>query len=316
MAEDGREIFVGIDVGRDRLDVHIRPRGQHFVVTNDQAGLADLVTRLEASPPGLIVLEASGGYERAAAIALLERGLAVAVVNPRQTRKFAQAIGRLAKTDRIDAAVLAHFAEAVRPAARAVVDGAIEDLQALLARRRQLVVMKNAEKQRLGKAGGRVTRRSCQAMIASLDKQILLIDKAIGRLIEADPALAEKLERLKTVPGIGPVSACTLLAELPELGRASRHEIAALTGVAPINRDSGRYRGKRKIQGGRVEVRAPLYMATLVAIRHNPVIRTFYRRLRAAGKPAKVALVACMRKLLTMLNAMLRDGRAWAPAQG
>lgn len=286
MAEDGREIFVGIDVGRDRLDVHIRPQGRHVVVTNDQAGLADLVTRFEATPPGLIVLEASGGYERAAAIALVERSWAVAVVNPRQTRKFAQAIGRLVKTDRIDAAVLAHFAEAVRPAARAVVDGTIDEVQALLARRRQLVVMKNAGKQRLGKAGGRVTRRSCQAMLASLDKQLSVIDEAIGRLIEADPALAAKLE------------------------------IAALTGVAPINRDSGHYRGKRKIQGGRVEVRAPLYMATLVAIRHNPVIRAFYRRLRAAGKPAKVALVVRMRKLLTMLNAMLRDGRSWAPAQG
>ena len=315
MAEDGREIFVGIDVGKDRLDVAIRPLGQHFVVANDQAGLADLVTRLKAGPPRLIVLEASGGYERPAAIALIERGWPVAVVNPRQTRKFAQATGRLAKTDRIDAAVLAHFADAVRPAARAVVDGTTGELQTLLSRRRQLVVMKNAEKQRLGKASDPVTRRSFKAMVTSLDKQLKVIDKAIGRLIEADPALAKKLERLKTVPGIGEVSACTLLAELPELGQASRHEIAALTGVAPISRDSGRYRGKRRIQGGRVEVRAPLYMATLVAIRHNPIIRPFYRRLRAAGKPAKVALVACMRKLLTMLNAMLRDGRDWAQAR-
>jgi transposase len=246
---------------------------------------------------------------------LIDRGLRVAVVNPRQTRKFAAALGRLAKTDRIDAAVLAHFAEAIRPAARAVADGAIDRLQKLLARRRQLVVMRNAEKQRLGKAEDPITRRSLKAMIASLDKQLGVLDKAIGRRIEADPAIAEKLERLKTVPGIGDVSARTLIAELPELGRASRHEIAALSGVAPISRDSGRYRGKRKIQGGRVEVRAPLYMATLVAIRHNPVIRPFYRRLRAAGKPAKVALVACMRKLLTMLNAMLRDRRSWAPAE-
>lgn len=263
----------------------------------------------------MIVLEASGGYERLAAIGLLERGLPVAVVNPRQTRKFAAALGQLAKTDRIDAAMLAHFAEAIRPAARAVTDDALDRLQTLLARRRQLVVMKNAEKQRLGKATDPITRRSLQAMITSLDKQLGVIDKAIGRLIEAAPALAEKLERLKTVPGIGDVSARTLLAELPELGLASRHEIAALSGVAPISRDSGRYRGRRRIQGGRVEVRAPLYMATLVAIRHNPVIRPFYRRLREAGKPAKVALVACMRKLLTMLNAMLRDRRSWAPAE-
>jgi transposase len=315
MAEDDREVFVGIDVGKDRLDVHIRPLGQHLVVDNDEAGLAELAARLDARSPRLIVLEASGGYERPAAVALIDRGLRVAVVNPRQTRKFAAALGRLAKTDRIDAAVLAHFAEAIRPAARAVADGAIDRLQKLLARRRQLVVMRNAEKQRLGKAEDPITRRSLKAMIASLDKQLGVLDKAIGRRIEADPAIAEKLERLKTVPGIGDVSARTLIAELPELGRASRHEIAALSGVAPISRDSGRYRGKRKIQGGRVEVRAPLYMATLVAIRHNPVIRPFYRRLRAAGKPAKVALVACMRKLLTMLNAMLRDRRSWAPAE-
>jgi transposase len=311
MAGDGQKVFVGIDVGRDRLDVHIRPLGRHLTVASDPAGLAELTARLEAARPSLIVLEASGGYERPAAITLIERGLPVAVVNPRQTRRFAQAIGRLAKTDRIDAAVLAHYAEAVRAAARAVVDGTNDELQALLARWRQLVVMENAEKQRLGKAAGRVTRRSCQAMLTSLDKQLAVIDKAIGRLIEADPALADKLERLKSVPGIGDVSACNLIAELPELGRASRHQIAALTGVAPINRDSGRYRGKRRIQGGRVEVRAPLY----VAIRHNPVLRPFYRRLRAAGKPAKVALVACVRKLLIMLNAMLSDGRSWAPAR-
>jgi transposase len=316
MVENGRAVFVGIDVGRDRLDVHIRPQGEQVAVGNDDAGRAELVARLEAVAPQLIVLEASGGYERPAAVALIERGLAVAVVNPRQTRKFAHALGQLAKTDRIDAAVLAHFAEAIRPAARAVVDGTTQQLQTLLARRRQLVVMKNAEKQRLGKADNPLTRRSFRAVITSLDKQLSVIDKAIGRLIEADPALAEKLDRLKTVPGIGDVSARMPIAELPELGRATRHEIAALTGIAPINRDSGRCRGRRRIQGGRVEVRAPLYMATLVAIRHNPLIRPFYRRLRAAGKPAKVALVACMRKLLTVLNAMLRDRRDWALAQG
>ena len=316
MAEDGRERFVGIDVGRDRLDVHIRPEGQHVVVANDEAGLAELVARLEPDPPKVIVLEASGGYERPAAVALLERGLAVAVVDPRQTRKFAQALGQRAKTDKIDAAVLAHVAEAIRPAARMVVDGTTRQLQTLLGRRRQLVGRKNAENQRLGKADDPLTRRSFKAMIRSLDRQLLVIDTAIGRLIEADPALALKLDRLKTVPGIGDVSARMLIAELPELGRATRHEIAALTGIAPINRDRGRYRGRRRIQGGRVEVRAPLYMATLVAIRHNPLIRPFYRRLRDAGKPAKVALVACMRKLLTVLNAMLRDGRDWAQAQG
>lgn len=314
MAKEG-EVFVGIDVGKDRLDVHLRPLGPHVVVANDASGLVMLIERLVPLAPTLIVLEASGGYERLAAIGLIEQDFAVAVVNPRQTRRFAGALGQLAKTDTIDAAVLAHFAEAIRPAARAVVDGTIGQLQELLARRRQLLVRITAEKQRLAKVAGRVIARSLKTTIETLERQLDLIDRAIGQLIEADPALAERLERLETVPGIGDVSARTLLAELPELGCVSRHEIAALTGVAPINRDSGRYRGKRRIQGGRVEVRAPLDMATLVAIRHNPLIRPFYRRLREAGKLAKVALVACMRKLLTLLDAMLRDGRDWAPAQ-
>ena len=308
-------VLIGIDVSKDSLEAYARPAGRRQRFANDPAGIEQLLAWVRPLAAQRILFESTGPYQKAAVGALLAEGLPAVVVNARQVRDFAKGTGQLAKTDKIDAAMLAHFAEAIRPAARAVTDDAIDRLQKLLARRRQLVVMRNAEKQRLGKATDPITRRSLKAMITSLDKQLGVIDKAIGRLIEADPALAEKLERLKTVPGIGDVSARTLLAELPELGLASRHEIAALSGVAPISRDSGRFRGKRRIQGGRVEVRAPLYMATLVAIRHNPVIRPFYRRLRDAGKPAKVALVACMRKLLTMLNAMLRDRRSWAPAE-
>jgi transposase len=230
-------------------------------------------------------------------------------------RKFAGAIGRLAKTDAIDAAVIAHFAQAVRPPARPLPDDLSVRLAELMARRRQLVVMINAEKQRLAKAQDPIAQRSFKALLKSLETERVRIDKAIDKLIEASPLWCVQQDLLKSVPGIGDVVARTLLAELPELGRVDRHQIAALAGVAPMNRDSGRYRGKRKIQGGRVEIRAPLYMACLVAIRHNPVLKPFYRRLRDAGKPARLALVAAMRKLLTILNAMLRDGKPWAVGQ-
>jgi transposase len=249
------------------------------------------------------------------AAALAGAGLPVAIVNPRQVRKFAGAIGRLAKTDAIDAAVIAHFAQAVRPAARPLPDDLAIRLAELMARRRQLVVMINAEKQRLAKAHDRVAQSSFRAVLKRLEAERARIDKAIEKLIEASPLWCAKQDLLKSVPGIGDVVARTLIAELPELGHVDRHQIAALAGIAPMNRDSGRYRGKRQIQGGRVEVRAPLYMACLVAIRHNPALKSFYRRLRDAGKPARLALVAAMRKLLTILNAILRDQRPWAPAQ-
>lgn len=309
------ERFVGIDVSKARVDVHIRPEGQAFGGATDPEGLGVLVARLKPLSPRLIVLEASGGYEGVVAAALAQAGLPVAIVNPRQVRKFAGAIGRLAKTDAIDAAVIAHFAEAVRPAVRPLPDDLAIRLGELMARRRQLVVMINAEKQRLARAQDRIAQSSFRAVLKRLEAERARIDKAIDKLIEASPLWCAKQDLLKSVPGIGNVVARTLIAELPELGQVDRHQIAALAGVAPINRDSGRYRGKRKIQGGRVEVRAPLYMACLVAIQHNPALKRFYRRLREAGKPARLALVAAMRKLLTILNAILRDHKPWASAQ-
>ena len=306
--------FVGIDVSKARADVHVRPDGMAFGCATDPEGLGALVARLQPPSPCLVVLEASGGYEGVVAAALAEAGLPVAIVNPRQVRKFAGAIGRLAKTDAI-AAVIAQFAQAVRPMVRPLPDDLAVRLAELMARRRQLVVMINAEKQRLAKAQDGIAQRSFKALLKSLEAERARIDKAIDKLIEASPLWFAQQDLVKSMPGIGDVVARTLIAELPELGRVDRHQIAALAGVAPMNRDSGRYRGKRQIQGGRVAVRAPLYMACLVAIQHNPALKSFYRRLRAAGKPPRLALVAAMRKRLTILNAMLRDQRPWAPGQ-
>ena len=307
--------FVGIDVSKNRVDVHVRPDATAFICATDPDGLADLVNHLTALRPLLITMEASGGYETIIAAALAEADLPVAIVNPRQVRKFAGAIGKLAKTDAIDAGVIAHFAEAIRPTPKPMPDALMLRLRELLARRRQLVIMINAEKQRLGKAADKLAQRSFKTILRSLAAERARIDRAIDRLIEQSPMFCAKQDLLKSVPGIGDVVARTLIVELPELGTVDRHQIAALAGVAPMNRDSGRYRGKRHIQGGRVEVRAPLFMACLVAIRHNPPLRRFYRRLRDAGKPARLALVAVMRKLLTMLNAIIRDNKPWAHAQ-
>ncbi len=307
--------FVGIDVSKNRVDVHVRPDATAFICATDPDGLADLVNHLTALRPLLITMEASGGYETIIAAALAEADLPVAIVNPRQVRKFASAIGKLAKTDAIDAGVIAHFAEAIRPTPKPMPDALMLRLRELLARRRQLVIMINAEKQRLGKAADKLAQRSFKTILRSLAAERARIDRAIDRLIEQSPMFCAKQDLLKSVPGIGDVVARTLIVELPELGTVDRHQIAALAGVAPMNRDSGRYRGKRHIQGGRVEVRAPLFMACLVAIRHNPPLPRFYRRLRDAGKPARLALVAVMRKLLTMLNAIVRDNKPWAHAQ-
>jgi transposase len=306
--------FVGIDVSKGRVDVHVRPDGMTFACATDPDGLADLVRRLKPLQPKLIAMEASGGYEGIVAAALAEAELPVAIVNPRQVRKFAGAIGRLAKTDAIDAGVIAHFAEAVRPEAKPMPDVLSLRLRELLARRRQLVVMINSEKQRLSKAADKLAQRSFKTILRSLQAERERIDRAIDKLMEESPVFCARQDLLKSVPGIGDVVARTLIVELPELGTVDRHQIAALAGVAPMNRDSGSFRGKRRIQGGRVEVRAPLYMACLVAIRHNPPLRAFYKRLREGGKPAKLALVAVMRKLLTTLNAILRDNKAWAHA--
>lgn len=303
--------FVGIDVSKSRVDVHVRPDGTAFRCGTDTEGLNDLLRRLKPLRPALAVMEASGGYESLVAVTLAEAGLPVAIVNPRQVRKFAEALGKLAKTDAIDAAVIAHFAEAVRPPARELPDQSLVQLQALLGRRRQLVVMINAERQRLAKAESIVLQRSCKAMLRSLETERERIDRAIDKLVQASPLWCGKLDLLASVPGVGDIVARTLIAELPELGTVDRHKIAALVGVAPFSRDSGRRKGKRFIRAGRVQVRAPLYMACLTAIRHNPRLRAFYQSLRTAGKPPKLAIVAAMRKLLTILNAILRDNKPW-----
>jgi transposase len=306
------DVFVGIDVSKEALDVAVRPGGEGWRVGTDEAGLAELAGRLAALGPALVILEATGGYERAPAAELAAAGLPVQVVNPRQVLAFARALGHLAKTDRLDAAVLAHFAEAVRPAPRPLPDAQAGELKALVARRRQLRGMLAAEQARLGPAPRRV-RPQLEAHVAWLRKALRELDDELGRALRSSPLWRERDDLLRGVPGVGPVLSATLIAELPELGRLGRAQIAALVGVAPLNRDSGARRGARSCWGGRAPVRAALYMATLVAARHNPAIRAFYARLTAAGKPKKVALVACMRKLLTILNALLAHQTPWRP---
>lgn len=306
------EIFVGIDVSKAQLDVGVRPTGETWSVPHDDAGLEAVVARLQPLGPTMIVVEATGGWELRLAGALVGAGLPVAVINPRQARAFARATGQLAKTDRLDALVLARFAEAVRPTPRALPDDTAQELTALLTRRRQLVEMLTAEKNRLGRAQGQV-RAQIRTHITWLERQVTARDTDISTLIRRSPVRRERDDLLQSAPGVGPVFSTTLIAELPELGTLSRQQIAALVGVAPLNHDSGTLRGMRTCWGGRASVRAVLYMATLVATRCNPVIRACYERLRAAGKAKKVALVACMRKLLTILNAMLKHRRPWCP---
>ena len=307
-------MFVGIDVAKAELVVATRPAGEHWAVANDEAGGRELAVRLRATAPTLVVLEATGGYELLAVAALAAAGLPVVVVNPRQVRDFAKATGQLAKTDRIDAGVLALFAERVRPEVRPLPNEEAQELDAVLTRRRQLLEMLTAERNRLGQVAGRGRRpvkKSLKAHIAFLERELRVADTDLGAMVRASPAWREKDDLLRSVPGVGPVLSLTLLAELPELGRLSRREVAKLAGVAPLARDSGTLRGHRYVRGGRASVRAVLYMAALVATRRNPVIRAFYERLLAAGKPKKLALVACMRKLLTILNAMARSGVRW-----
>lgn len=306
------ECFVGIDVSKATLDVASLPDAETWTVTNDDAGLAELLPRLVTLRPTLIVLEATGGFESAAIAALAKLGLPVVVVNPRQVRDFAKAMGRLAKTDAIDALTLALFGERVRPAVRPLPDEAAQLLDALLTRRRQLLEMLTAEKNRLGFARGPV-RRDIATHIRWLEKRLANVDGDLADAIAASPLYRAQDDLLRSVPGVGRVTAVTLLGKLPELGHLSRRKIAALVGVAPLNHDSGTLRGKRFVWGGRAPVRAVLYMAALVGIRHNPVLRAFYERLRAAGKPFKVAATACRRKLLTILNAMVHHQRKWDP---
>lgn len=305
-------LFIGIDVAKAQLQFACRPSGETGTVPNAEDGIRELVARCQVLGPTLIVLEATGGYEATVVAALATAGLAVVVANPRQVRDFAKATGQLAKTDALDAQVLALFAERVRPEPRPLPDQAVEALDALLTRRRQLVEMLTAERNRLLVARPTV-RRDLQQHIRYLERRLREADDDLHTAIKASPLWRVKDDLLQSVPGVGRVVSLTLLAELPELGRLSHKEIAALVGVAPLNRDSGTLRGKRLVYGGRAPVRAVLYMAALVASKCNPVIRAFYQRLRTAGKPAKVALTACMRKLLTILNAIARDGTRWQP---
>jgi transposase len=304
-------IFIGIDVSKARLDVSVRPLDRRESVANDEVGIMALVKRLREMQPALIVLEATGGVERQVVRALASEELAVVVVNPRQVRDFAKATGQLAKTDSIDAEVLARFGEAVRPALRPLADAGSEELRARVARRRQITEMIVAERNRTSGASKGVRKR-IDAHIRWLEAELKRADEDLDQSIRQSPIWREKEDLLKSVPGIGPVVSRTLLAELPELGRLNRKQIAALVGVAPLNWDSGTLRGRRAIWGGRATVRAALYMAALVASRRNSVIRDFYRRLRNAGKAPKVALVACMRKLLTILNAMIKHKTRWS----
>lgn len=307
-------MFVGIDVAKAELVVAIHPTQERWTVANDERGVRTLVERLRSVPPTLIVLEATGGYELLAVAALVAAALPVVVANPRQVRDFARSTGQLAKTDRLDADILATFADRVRPAVRPLPDAEAQDLDALLTRRRQLLEMLGAERNRLGQVfgkGKRPVKKSLTAHIAYLERELKSTDHDLGDLVRASPAWREQDDLLRSVPGVGPVLSRTLLADLPELGRLSRREVAKLVGVAPLSRDSGTLRGRRFIQGGRASVRAVLYMGALVATRRNPIIRTFYRRLVAAGKPKKLALVACMRKLLTILNTMARTRERW-----
>lgn len=303
--------FVGIDVSKLRLDVVTHVGGSCFAVDNTELGLKQLCERVAALKPELVVMEASGGYERLSVAALATAGLPVVLVNPRQVREFARASGVLAKTDRLDARVLAHFAAAVRPSVRALPDEQHQALDELLARRRQIVAALVAEKNRLGLARTPVVKRTVREAARTYERLLALVDRELDDLIRASPLWREKEDLLRSFKGIGPVSARTLLADLPELGLLNRKQIAALVGVAPLARESGSWRGRRSIWGGRGQVRAALYMATLTAARANPQIRAFYQRLRQAGKPTKVALVACMRKLLIILNAMMRTQTRW-----
>jgi len=303
-------VFVGVDVAKAELVVAVRPANDSWVVPNDDLGIAHLVERLRPVAPTLLVLEATGGYERAAVAALAAAGVPLVVANPRQVRDFARATGQLAKTDAIDAHILALFAERMRPEPRPLSDDATQALDALLTRRRQVLEMLVAERNRLTHARPAI-RRDISQHVRWLERRLHDVDTDLDHMIHASPVWRAKEHLLRSTPGVGPVLSRTLIGDLPELGTLNRKQIAALVGVAPLARDSGTLKGKRMVWGGRAPVRAVLYMAALVATRCNAVIRTFYQRLLANGKPKKLALTACMRKLLTILNAMMRTQTVW-----
>lgn len=306
-------MIIGIDVSKNKLDCYVLPSSEQFSADNRPQGHLELQEKFKKMAVKLIVMEATGGYEIAAAGALSAAGLPVVIVNPRQVRDFAKSKGVLAKTDRLDAKVLAEFGEAVKPEIRPMTDEATKELESLISRRRQIVEMIVAEKNRLLMAT-RTVQKDLYEHIAWLEKRLKGMDDELKRLVQASPVWREKENLLRSVPGIGAVTACSILAELPELGTLNRRKIAKLVGVAPLNRDSGKMRGARSVWGGRPKLRSALYMAALVATRHNPAIQEFYKRLRAAGKKPKVALTACIRKLLTILNSMIRSGRTWEPS--
>ena len=302
--------YVGIDVSKDSLDVAVLPSGEKRQFSNSEAGMSKLIAKLSKRHPTLVVMEPTGGFEIPVAGALAAEGLPIAIVNARQIRDYARAVGKLAKTDKLDAMVIAEFAQKVQPEVRPLRDEENQEIKAIVSRRRQLTEMLSAEKNRMAIAP-KVLKPNIMAHIKWLSQEIDDLDRNLRQQIEASPIWREKDNLLRSVPGIGNVLSATLLAELPELGMLNRREIASLAGVAPFNRDSGSIRGKRRIWGGRASVRSALYMAALVGTRYNPVIKAFYMRLLEKGKAKKVALVACMRKLLTTLNAMVRTNKPW-----
>ncbi len=306
-------ITVGIDVSKDRLDVALRPSGEVFAVERAASGLDSLVSRLKALAPQIVALEATGGFETVVTAALAAAGLPVVVVNPVQVRAFAKAIGQRAKTDPIDAGVIAHFAEATRPEVRTLPDAETQLLADLVQRRRQIIEMIGAESQRQKRASHSL-KKSIARLLKALQKELTSVDTDIDGSVRGSPAWREKEDLLTSVPGIGKTIARTLIAEMPELGRLNRKEIAALAGLAPFTRQSGTWRGRSFIGGGRTSVRTALFMGAMVAKRFNPVLKAFFDRLVAAGKPKMVALIAVARKLLTILNAVLRDQKSWQSA--
>jgi transposase len=306
-----QEVFIGIDVAQDRLDVHTLPQDIRFSCKNDPKGIKSLIERLKKETPLVIVMEASGGLENDAAVELGIAGLPIAVVNPRQVRDFARGIGKLAKTDKIDAYVLASFAQTNKVEPKPLPSETEQLLKDLVRRRRQLVDLRASEKNRLRRVRSQPVRDSILVVIRTLDEQIQNTDRDLGDILRNSPLWREKEELLQSFNGIGPVTARTLIALLPELGHANRQQITALVGLAPLNRDSGKMRGKRMIAGGRSDVRKALYMAAVSSIKHNRTIKPFYNRLIEAGKPVKVALTACMRKILIILNAMMKSKRSF-----
>jgi transposase len=304
-------IIVGIDVSKDRLDVAVRPSGEVFVAERNAAGLELLVARLRELSPRIVALEATGGFETVVAATLGAAGLPIVIVNPAQIRDFAKAIGQRAKTDPIDAAVIAHFAEATKPEPRPLPDQATRLLADLVARRRQIIEMIVAERQRERRITIPRLKKSILRLLKALEKELATVDTDIDDAVRGSPAWREMEDLLASVPGVGPAIARTLIAELPELGRLGRKEIAALAGLAPFTRQSGQWRGRSFIGGGRKTVRSAVFMGAMVAKKYNPVLKAFFDRLVAAGKPKMVALIAVARKLLTILNAILRDRRPW-----